>query len=101
MLFTYVVNVYSDMSLSKRFYDFSLNSYRKWDFSLCHKVGQGQPRFIICTNLVGPTFPMLHTKSEGHWPPGSRGEDFQRVFTIYGRGGHLGIVTSTIGINFG
>ena len=25
----------------------------------CHKVGQGQPRFIICANLVGPTSPML------------------------------------------
>ena len=28
----------------------------------CHKVGQGQPRFIICANLVGPTSPILHTK---------------------------------------
>ena len=31
----------------------------------CHKVGQGQPRFIICENLVWPTYPMLHTKSQG------------------------------------
>ena len=31
---------------------------------------------------------MLHTKPQGHWPFGS-GEDFWRVFTIYGRGGHL------------
>ena len=30
-----------------------------------HKAGQGQPRFIICANLVGPTSPMLHTKSQG------------------------------------
>ena len=41
----------------------------------CHKVGQGQPRLIICANLVGPTSPMLHTKSQGHWPFGSREED--------------------------
>ena len=31
--------------------------------------------------LVGPTFPMLHTKSQGHRPSGSG--VFQRVFTIY------------------
>ena len=28
------------------------------------------------TNLVGPTSPMLHTKSQGHWPSGSGEEDF-------------------------
>ena len=42
---------------------------------------------------------MLHTKSQGHWPSGS-GEDFYRVFTIDGRGGHLGHVTRTISTNF-
>ena len=66
----------------------------------CHKVGQGQPRFIICANLVGPTSPMLHFKSQGHWPFGSREKKYLRVFTIYGHGGHLGHVTSTTGINF-
>ena len=39
---------------------------------------------------------MLHTKSQGHQPSGSGEEDFLRVFTIYGRGGHLGHVTKTI-----
>ena len=39
------------------------------------KKGQGQPGSIICANLVGPTSPMLHTKSLGHWPFGSREED--------------------------
>ena len=34
---------------------------------------------------------MLHTKSQGHWPSGS-GEEDLRVFTIYGRGSHLGHV---------
>ena len=44
---------------------------------------------------------MLYTKSQGHWPFESREEDILRIFTIYGRGGHLGHVISTIGINFG
>ena len=43
---------------------------------------------------------MLHTKSQGHRPSGSGEEDFLRVFTIYGRGGHLGHVTKTIWTNF-
>ena len=36
---------------------------------------------------------MLHTKFHENRPAGS-GEDFLRVFTIYGHGGHLGHVTS-------
>ena len=43
---------------------------------------------------------MLHTKSQGHQPPGS-GEDFLMFFTIYGRGGHFGHVTKIFSINFG
>ena len=35
---------------------------------------------------------MLHTKFREYQPAGS-GEDFGRVFTIYGRGGHLVHVT--------
>ena len=35
---------------------------------------------------------MLHIKFRGNRPAGS-GEDFLRVFTIYGRGGHFGHVT--------
>ena len=42
---------------------------------------------------------MLHTKPQGHWPFGSR-EDFLRVFTIYGHGGHLDHVTQMPWINF-
>ena len=63
-------------------------------------VGQGQLRIIIWTNLVGPTSPMLHTKSQGHRPSCSGEEDFERVFTIYGRGGHLGHVTKIFCIHF-
>ena len=36
---------------------------------------------------------MLHTKFRENRPAGSGAEDFCRVFTIYGRGGHLGHVT--------
>ena len=43
---------------------------------------------------------MLHTKFRGNWLPGSR-EDFLRgFFTIYGRSGHLGHVTSIMSSDF-
>ena len=43
---------------------------------------------------------MLHTKFHGNRSADSRGEDILKVFTIYGRGGHLGHVTSIISSNF-
>ena len=43
---------------------------------------------------------MLHTKVLGNRPASSGEEDFCRVFTIYGHGGHLGHVTSIISTNF-
>ena len=43
---------------------------------------------------------MLHTKFQGHWSIGSGEEDFLKVFTIYGHGGHVGHVTQLICINF-
>ena len=42
---------------------------------------------------------MLHTKLSGNRHAGS-GEDFLRVFTIYGCGGHLGHVTSIMSSDF-
>ena len=36
---------------------------------------------------------MLHTKFRENRPAGSGEEDFGRVFTIYGRGGHLDHLT--------
>ena len=42
---------------------------------------------------------MLHTKFRRYWPTGS-GEDFWSVFTIYGRDGHLGHVTSIMSSSF-
>ena len=66
----------------------------------CCKIGHGQPRVIIWTSYDGPKDPMLHTKPQVHWPFGSGEEDFWRIFTIYGRGGHLGHVTQTPRTNF-
>ena len=43
---------------------------------------------------------MLHAKFQDHRTSGSGEEDFLKVFTIYGHGGHLGHVTWTIYINF-
>ena len=43
---------------------------------------------------------MLHTKSQSQWPFGSREEKIQRLFTIYGHGGHVSHVTITICIMF-
>ena len=43
---------------------------------------------------------MLHTKFHGNRPAGSGEKDFQKVFTIYGHGGHLGHFTSIMSSNF-
>ena len=43
---------------------------------------------------------MLHSKFRGNQPAGSGEEDFLRVFTIYGHGGHLGHVTSIMSSDF-
>ena len=43
---------------------------------------------------------MLHIKFCGNRPAGSGEENFRHVFTIYGRGGHLGHVTSIISSDF-
>ena len=51
-------------------------------------------------NLVGLTSSMLHTKSRGHWPFGSREEVFLKGFTLYGHVGHLGDVTTRICYKF-
>ena len=43
---------------------------------------------------------MLHTKFRGNRLAGSEEEDFLRVFTIYGHGGHLGHGTSIMSSDF-
>ena len=50
----------------------------------CRKIGQGQLRAIIWANLVVLEHPMLHTKFQGHWPFGSREEDFLRFLPYMG-----------------
>ena len=42
---------------------------------------------------------MLHTKFCGNRPAGST-EDYRRIFTVYGRVGHLGNVTSITSSDF-
>ena len=42
---------------------------------------------------------MLRAKFQDHRTSGSGEEDFFKVFTIYGHGGHLGHATFTIYIN--
>ena len=43
---------------------------------------------------------MLHTKFRGNRSDGSGKKIFEGFFTIYGHGGHLGLVTSIILIHF-
>ena len=43
---------------------------------------------------------MLHSKFRGNRLTGSGEEDFLSVFTIYGRGGHLGHVTKILRTKF-
>ena len=56
------------------------------------------PRSSFKQTMMGPESPMLHTKFQGNWPCGF-GEDFWKVFSIYGHGGHLGHETWTIWTN--
>ena len=51
-------------------------------------------------NYDGQESQMLHTKFRGNRSAGSGEEDFYRVFTAYGHGGHLGHVTSIISSHF-
>ena len=79
-------------------------SYRKLSLSYqiwpCRKIGQGQPRVIIWTNYDGQESQMLHATFCENRPAGSREDNFWRVFTINGRGSHLGHVTQMPWTNF-
>ena len=66
----------------------------------CRKIGQGHPMVIIWSNYDGLESQMLHTKFRENWPAGSGEKNFWVVFTIYGRGGHLGNVTWISRSNF-
>ena len=43
---------------------------------------------------------MIHAKFQDHMTSGSGEEDFFKVFTIYGYGGHLGHATWSIYMDF-
>ena len=62
------------------------------------KVNLGSSFVQTYDGLESPT---LHTKFRGIRSTGSGEEDFLKVFTIYGHGGHLGHVTWTIYTIFG
>ena len=99
-------------NISRKHSDFGLYSYRKTFQDsphinvlgnvTGHKIGQGKTRIVTGADLVllGPASLMLHTKSQGHWPFGSREEDI-KGFIIYDRGSHLGHVTRAICITIG
>ena len=55
----------------------------------------------IYTNFVELKSPMLHAKFQDHRASDFEERSFLKVFSIYGRGGHLGHVTWTIYTNFG
>ena len=50
--------------------------------------------------MMGRSPPMQHIKFRGNQSTGSGEEDFWRIFTIYGHGGHLDHVTTIVSINF-
>ena len=51
---------------------------------ICRKIGQGQPRVIIWTNLVVLEHPMLHTTFQVHRPFDSGKEDLFRFLPYMG-----------------
>ena len=63
-------------------------------------MGQGHSKVIIYINYDWQESPIIHTKFRENRPAGSGEEDFRRVFTIYGHGGHLGHVTSIMSSDF-
>ena len=62
----------------------------------CGKIGLGQPRIIIFQKLsstLAPNAAYQVSRSSSFW---FRRRRFFKVFTIYGHGGHLGHVASTV-----
>ena len=82
-------------SFWKKNHCFTFFSYKSKLDQIWHgrKIGQGQLRIIIWTHLVVLEYPMPHTNFQGHWPFGSREEDFLKVFTIYEHVCYIGHVT--------
>ena len=66
----------------------------------CRKVGEGQSSAIIYIDFVDLESTMLRAKFPDDRTSDYREEYFDRIFTIYGRGVHLGHLTRTIYLNF-
>ena len=78
-IMTFALTVIKKINFSKKNHLNALGSiFWPW-----RKVGQGQHRIIIWTNSVGPTSPMLHTKSKGHRLSGSGEEDFKGLVFFF------------------
>ena len=56
-------------------------------------MSQGQPRVIILTVFVVLSYHMLYTQFQGHQSYLVLEKKIFKVFTIYGRGGHVGHAT--------
>ena len=65
----------------------------------CQKKDQGQLLVIIRKILVVLTYPMLHSKFQGHLSCSYREEDF-KDFTIYRHGCHIAHVKWTVWTHF-
>ena len=59
----------------------------------------GHHKVMIYTYIVVLESSMLHAMFHSNRSTGSAEEDFWKVFTIYGHGGHLGLVTCIIYIH--
>ena len=57
----------------------------------CHEVGQDQPRFIICANLVGPSSPILP-----HSIPSCKGIGLMVLEKIFLKGFYLMAVAAIL-----
>ena len=85
--------------LKIQFYFFPSNSIRDQIWP-CRKIGQGQPRVIIWTNLVVFEHRMLHTMFQGHLPFGSGEEDILRFLPYMGMAAILVMLPGLLENNF-
>ena len=74
------MTIVSEKSIVLPFFTYKSTRDQIWP---CRKIGQGQPKVIIWTNLEVLEHSMLHTKFQSHLPFGS-GEDFLRFLTYMG-----------------
>ena len=71
-----------------------------WFFHVAAHIANWCNLGLVSNKVMISESPMLHTKFSGNLSTGSGEEDFWRFLIIYGRGGHLGHVTSIMFIDF-